>query len=390
MKTLKCLLPLLFVFLCIFIPGCSGTDKTKIEEVITEELDLLKNLDSDTTMKYISYKKLFPDATESTEPSADVKEVFSLFFRNFDYKILDINVDQKKKTATASIQMDTLDARSLAKDFTAARLKKSILEAAGHTANTNDKENSLEERYLLMGDLLNTREYDTTRHDCTINLKCTDQKDDVWEIQRTYSLENDLVGGLISYLSDPDILPAEDTLAVYLNTLKNMNIDEMSSYLGVQSLLNSSDSSKNAIAAALVEQVHDHFNYEITDLTEEGYTATIMAIITTFDSASILTEYQEKLDAYLSTPEAVIDGSQKRYEESLSLLLECINNNSKTVDSEATFRLINDGVSWKLEENDTSLGNAIFGTLSTTPVDENSAYEDDEYAYEDSYSYETD
>ena len=45
----------------------------------------------------------------------------------------------------------------------------------------------------------------------------------------------------MTYLSDPDILSPEDTLAVYLKTLKKMDMEEMSNYLGVESILNTSD-----------------------------------------------------------------------------------------------------------------------------------------------------
>ena len=76
----------------------------------------------------------------------------------------------------------------------------------------------------------------------------------------------------------------------------------------------------------------------------------------------------------------MIDGSSKRYEHSLELLLDSINNNTSTITSSVTFHLFNDGVSWKLLENSEALGNAIFGTLSTTPVpaDPDSAVEDED------------
>ena len=56
MKISKGLLPLLFFILgvCIFW-GCSNFDKTDVEAVITNDLDLLKNLDTDTAQKYVSY-----------------------------------------------------------------------------------------------------------------------------------------------------------------------------------------------------------------------------------------------------------------------------------------------------------------------------------------------
>ena len=82
MKIAKGLIPfLLLIFAVSMVIGCSHTDKTDVKGVITNELDLLKNLDSDTAQKYISHTELFPDATEKTELSKEVEEVFSLFFR---------------------------------------------------------------------------------------------------------------------------------------------------------------------------------------------------------------------------------------------------------------------------------------------------------------------
>lgn len=370
MKIAKRLLPLLLVILAVIGIGCSHVDKTDVEEVITNELDLLKNLDSKTTQKYISYKELFPDATENTELSSEVKEVFSLFFQDFDYKILDIDVDKEKKTASASLRLSTMDAHTLAEDFAASQLKKEILDTAeADSKNTEEITISLEERYLLLNQLLKDNDYKTVESNCTIELRNTGDKDEVWEIKRTYSLENDLVGGLMTYLSDPDILSPEDTLAVYLKTLKKMDTEQMSTYLGVESILNTSDTAKNAIASALVEQVHKNFNYDVISSDIESYTASIDTKITTFDSDAILSAYQQELDAYLSSPDAVIDGSQKRYQKSHELLLENIQSNTATKTAEATFHFVNDGASWKLMDDSGELGNAIFGILTTSPVD---------------------
>ena len=81
MKIAKGLMPfLLFILMSVtFLTGCSHVDKTDVEAVITNELNLLKNLDSDTTQKYVSYKELFPDTTQEIELSKEIKEVFSLF-----------------------------------------------------------------------------------------------------------------------------------------------------------------------------------------------------------------------------------------------------------------------------------------------------------------------
>ena len=376
MKIAKGLMPfLLFILMSVtFLTGCSHVDKTDVEAVITNELNLLKNLDSDTTQKYVSYKELFPDTTQEIELSKEVKEVFSLFFRDFDYKIRNVDVDNDKKEANVSLQLSTLDARTLAEDYAQISLETAILKAAASdTSATEETTDSLEERYVLLDSLLKKNKYETVTRDCTMTLRNTGADHDEWEIQKSHSLENDLVGGLISYLSDNDLLSPEETLTIYLNTLKSMNTEQMGDYLGIESLLNTSDSDKNSIASALVEQVHQNFDFKITGCEEQGYTATISTEITTFDSSAILNTFSEEQDAYLSSADAVIDGSEKRYLKTLEMLLNDIKNNTATITSTADFHLTNDGVSWKLDDSNTTIGNAIFGTLSNSPVSEETA-----------------
>ena len=377
MKTVKHLLAfLMIILLSVFLCSCSQSAKAHAEKAIKKDLDLLKNLDSETTMQYISYQELFPDSDDSTKLSADIKEVFSLFFQNFDYKILGISVDSDEKNASAQLKLTTLDAKALASDFVSASLQEEILESA--SGKENDNENSLEQRYLLLYKLLKNNTYSSAERNTSIqlnNLGSSSEPD--WEITHSSSLENDLVGGLITYLSDPDLVPPAETLTVYLKTLQEMDVKQMANYLGLDSILNTSDSAKNAIASALMEQFHSCFNYKISSTSVSGYLAEVDAELTTFDSNSILTQYEKELNTYLASADAVIDGSQKRYNKSHELLLDSIRNNQATITATATFHLTNDGASWKLENAGTELGNAIFGTLTASPVPEDST-EDNE------------
>ena len=377
MKTVKHLLAfLMIILLSVFLCSCSQSAKAHAEKAIKKDLDLLKNLDSETTMQYISYQELFPDSDDSTKLSADIKEVFSLFFQNFDYKILGISVDSDEKNASAQLKLTTLDAEALASDFVSASLLEEILETA--SGKENDNGNSLEQRYLLLYKLLKNNTYSSVERNTSIqlnNLGSSSEPD--WEITHSSSLENDLVGGLITYLSDPDLVPPAETLTVYLKTLQEMDVKQMANYLGLDSILNTSDSAKNAIASALMEQFHSCFNYKISSTSVSGYLAEVDAELTTFDSNSILTQYEKELNTYLASADAVIDGSQKRYNKSHELLLDSIRNNQATITATATFHLTNDGASWKLENAGTELGNAIFGTLTASPVPEDST-EDNE------------
>ena len=180
---------LVFILAVVCLDGCSHIDKTDVKAVISNELNLLKNLDSDTTQKYVFYKELFPDATKETGLSKEVKEVFSLFFQDFDYQILDIDVNEDKKEATAKIKLTTIDAQSLASDYAEASLKAAILKAASSDSDdTEQKTDSLEERYLILDDLLKQNHYGTVEKECTINLTDKGTSTQEWEIIRTHSL----------------------------------------------------------------------------------------------------------------------------------------------------------------------------------------------------------
>ena len=383
MKMAKSVISFLLVILAAFaVIGCSHTDKAEVKEVITNELNLLKNLDTDTVQKYVSYNELFPDVPEETRLSTEVEEVFSLFFKDFDYKILGINVDKNHKTASAKLRLSTIDTKALAKDFDISHLEDAILQDAGSHDTEDTSSDTLESRYLILNELLKNNQYKTVKTDCTMELRNTGTESENWEIVRTHDLENQLVGGLMTYLSDSDLLSPEETLTVYLNTLKKMDLDQMSDYLGIESLLNAPDEAKSSIASALIEQVHNNFDFKITGSDIQSYRATVEAELTTFDSNAILKAYQAELEEYLASPDAVIDGSQKRYNKSLELLLKNIENNTATTTSAVSFHLINDGVSWKLQDDGQAIGEGIFGNLSTTPV---SGEEED---YDDSDSYE--
>ena len=363
---------LFFLFAVSVSSGCFRKNESDVKSVVRNELDQLKNLDSETTQKYIPYTELFPDATENTDLTDEINKTFSLFFRKFNYKISDVIVGTANHSATVSVKLTTIDSKVLARDFKAELLRTQITESAqAQKGNIKDSSRSLEAHYLILNHLLNTNDYDTAETDCNIQLVNTgNDKKEKWKIQRTNSLEDDLVGGLMNDLTDPDILSPEDTILVYLNTLKNMSAEELGNYLNADSIISTEDPAKISLAEALVKQVHSTFNYSIGETTVSGYTATVTANITIFDSDAILENYQKELDTYLASVDAVIDGAQKRYEKSYSLLLEYIEENTATKTVETTFTLINDGASWKLEDAGTVFGQALFGTLSSSPVED--------------------
>lgn len=72
---------LFFLFAVSVSSGCFRKNESDVKSVVRNELDQLKNLDSETTQKYIPYTELFPDATENTDLTDEINKTFSLFFQ---------------------------------------------------------------------------------------------------------------------------------------------------------------------------------------------------------------------------------------------------------------------------------------------------------------------
>ena len=79
---------LFFLFAVSVSSGCFRKNESDVKSVVRNELDQLKNLDSETTQKYIPYTELFPDATENTDLTDEINETFSLFSPPFLLKFL--------------------------------------------------------------------------------------------------------------------------------------------------------------------------------------------------------------------------------------------------------------------------------------------------------------
>ena len=72
MKSVRFLLPLLLLLCTFSLCGCTSKEEKKIEDAVKQELDQLKDLDSITTQKYISYQELFPGEPEDITISSDI------------------------------------------------------------------------------------------------------------------------------------------------------------------------------------------------------------------------------------------------------------------------------------------------------------------------------
>ncbi|BFL47817.1 hypothetical protein [Lactonifactor longoviformis] len=343
---------LLLTFVCLF-GGCQKSEKSQVKAAATRELDLLKDLDDKTIEKYISYEDLYPSGEIHQEVSSKIKNIFSRFYANFSYKILDIQV--KDQTARVTVRLNTIDAETLAKDYSRASMKKRI----ASSANPEGVEYSLEDYYLLLGELLDENQYDTVENNCTLKLS---KENNTWKLEHSSRLDDQLVGGFVSYLQDPNLFTPEEIVEIHFDTLKEFDTEQLNRYLGIDTLFDADDAYSRSLTQELTNQISDHFDYHILKESDDGHTATVTAEITSYDAKSILNSYEKKLDSYLNSSQAFADGESGRLKKSSQLLLNSIKANKSASSTKLDLTLINDGTSWKLQMNE-DVAQAILGGM---------------------------
>ncbi len=334
-------------------------EKLSVRAAVREEFDTLKHLDADDVDSYISYEDIFPGSRTGDIVSREISEVFPLFFQHFDYKIRSVSVLPGGERATAKVTVDTLDAKSLAKDFEKTYMEKQI----SSRANPSSVEYSAEDSYLLLGSLLKSGSYGTKKTDAEISLICTDGK---WEVERTDELDELLTGYFTQAASSPDLFTPSEVVEIHFDTLKTFGPEQLKRYFHIEDWLSMSDKSYvSAITQALAEQIHAYFEYEITgcEYVSDAEAAVSMKI-TSLDFNKILKKYADETLAYTQTSQALQDGSSGRLQRANELLLDCISSNTDAASVPVTVTLTNSGTGWKMVHYEDAT-QAILGNIGT-------------------------
>lgn len=359
---------LLMLTILFSLTGCRAREAKEIRTYIETEMELLKSNDTETISAFISDSGL-PEDLDKEELPAKVIEVFSLFFQNFDYSIKQIEIDDTGEKASVLLELKTIDARSLAKDFTSQAIVKQLQ----NQASPSRVEYSLEDYYLSLQQLLIEQDYEILDSEYTASLT---KKGEHWQFVRDNALENALVGGFVTYAADPELFMPEEIIALHFDTIKTFDTEQMNRFLSLDELFSADDEYKRTIAKALAGQILQYLDYTITGSENDGINASVTVEVTTCDWHSIIQEYTEDVTAYTSTSQALADGISVRLAKANQILLECINSNTSSAASETTLNLVNDGTNWKFQM-DNAFVEAILGNIdeavasvSTSPEEE--------------------
>ena len=344
-----------FLFLCSFcaviLSGCSA-NKNSPKGVVRKELNLIKNLDEETIESFSSYKIFSESESLPAEIRQSALEAMKLFFQNFSYKIEDTNITKDQAVVTVSIT--NIDARTLANDLCRAIIADSL----NHPAKA--EQSSVAFYSDLLKYLLTQNQYELKTTTLEIPLE---KIEGIWTIISSSKLEDGLVGGLSSYMMDPDIVSAQELVEINLKHFQDMTPDQFLSYFGIDDIFSTSSSTADEIDLAFASQILDHLTYQIVSSNQTDSSAEVLVDITNLDLYSVLDSYKVALLAYAETADPILSTEQERNEKTALLLLESLQETDEVTTNTLSIQLKNTGLIWEIQ-NTSELTEAILGNIT--------------------------
>lgn len=342
------LLGILLFCLAALLCGCGGSKPVKL---VKSELNRIQKLDEKTIQSFISYDDMVHSASSSGTGS-ETEEAIQLFFKNFSYRILSSSTTED--SATVNVEIQNIDAQALAKDLCLELIARS---SSPNTENTSSFSRS--SYFALLRDILSSHEYELTKTVAHFNLMNIDGQ---WTIRSDETLENQLVGGFITFLHDPDLVTPEEITARIFENLLRQTPEEWVSYLGMSDIFSTYSTLYEEADLALAAQISKCFSYRIQKVTQKEDTAEAIVDITSLDMKSVLDTYLKKLWDYASTTEAVRATDTELADKTASLLIECLNSNTETCTKTVKIEFTNNGTTWEMQIND-DFSDALLGNM---------------------------
>lgn len=182
--------------LAIIITLASCGPKESSQAVVQNAIESVKNMDIESMQSYWGQDK-FTDAfskESNTEIDSDSLSMLKLLVTNLDYQIIETN--EKKDTATVTVQITNLDMAQVMSEFVAAAFENTLSYAylPDEQKPTNEE---VEMKYTeMMCDLLGREGNPTVTNTVEIELSLVDNK---WVINFNEDAIDAMLGGLNSF-----------------------------------------------------------------------------------------------------------------------------------------------------------------------------------------------
>ncbi|MDO4345388.1 MAG: hypothetical protein Q4C50_11350 [Eubacteriales bacterium] len=343
------------LLLTLFILILTGCGYAAPEKAVRQELELIRKLDESTIKNFVSYEDIRLSNSAPLEVGDEATEAIKLFFKNFQYRIRSSKVSEDETTAVVEVTVTNLDAEKLAKDLCRSMISYSInQEGAGN-------QDTLASSFALMKECLENNTYPQKSTSATVHLT---NENGTWVIQESAQLEDELAGGLVSYLRDPYLLTPDEVLSYTLEPFAGFTAQEWLTYLNLSDIFNTGSSLSGEIDLAVAENIANFFDYEVGKVTQDGDSALAEVTISSFDLPGVLSQCSEALLAYAKTTESIRATDAQLSQKTAELLLEALQNNDSSVSQTITVSLANNGYTWEVLLNDV-FADALLGGIDT-------------------------
>lgn len=340
---------LLFLFIVLMLTGCGYAGP---EKAVKQELALIQQLDESTIKNFISYEDILLSNTPLTETGPDAAEAVKLFFKNFRYKIKNSSVSSDGSSAEVVVTLKNLDARLLARDLCLEMIKDSV----SGSDNTSSPSS-----FTLMKECLESNTYPIIETQATFHLR---KQDELWLISESAELEDELVGGLVSYLNNPYLLTPEEVLDATLAPTKTFDATNWLDYLELDDIFNTGSTLAAEIDQALAQKIADNYRYEILGSTQDGDTAYVELKLTSLDLTHVMNNCRKELLNYAQTTASIRATDEELAESTASILLKNLQACESSTENTITVNLVNNGYTWEVHISDI-FADALLGGIGT-------------------------
>lgn len=342
-----------WLLLCVFfLTGCGYAGP---EKAVRQEMEQIRKLDESTIENFISYEDIKVANASASEIGSEPAEAVKLFFKNFKYRIRSSSVSEDQTSAIVNLDITNIDAKELAKDLCRAIIQDTTI---NDNASSGD---GITSSFALMKQCLENNSYSLVTTKATVNLV---KQDEEWIIPESEDLEDELTGGLVSYLQDPYLLTPEDVLDCTLSVFSSFDADQWHTYLNSEDILGTGSDLADEIDLALCEQIARFFDYTIDDASQDGDTAEVSATITSLDLEAVMNSCRASLLAYAKTTESIRATDEEISQKTAELLLTALLENESSALHSVTVPLVNNGYSWELQPDELFSSALIGGMVS--------------------------
>lgn len=343
-----------FAAATLMLSGCGYAGP---EKAVRKELDLIQQLDEPTIKSFVSYEDIQLSSSEPLEINEETTEAVRLFFQDFRYHIDASSQSADETAAEVQLSITNLDSQLLAKD-----LCREMYRASLKYNDTSADTKGLNSSFALMRKCLTDHEYPKKTISTSVQLT---KQNGVWCIQESPEFEDALVGGLVSYLSDPYLLQPEEVLDLTLEPFRDFTAQQWASYLDFSDLFPQDSELSASLDDLVCEKLADYFDYEIIESVQDQDQAEVTVNITSFDLNSAVEQCLDPLIAYAKTTASIRASEEEIAQKTAEILLNALKTNTDSITIPVKITLHNDGHTWDaaLDEEFTA---ALLGDLTSS------------------------